>query len=117
MSAKWIPSTKAQVITHRGYSVAHITTVAPDPTVTLTQTLTQTTSTVKAGTIAQGQAFSAVYTANEGYVLPANITVTVGGNALTAGTDYTWSQATGVLGIYSTAVTGAVEVTIVSTAE
>lgn len=97
-------------------AVTNITTAAPAETVALTQTLTQTVSTVKVATIARGEAFSAVYTANEGYELPDSITVTAGGNALVEDTDYTWNSTTGVLGINSTAVTGAVVVTITSTA-
>jgi len=47
--------------------------------------------------------FSAVSVA---YVLPGTISVTIGGNAATAGTDYTWTQGTGVLSIEAAKQTG-----------
>ena len=47
--------------------------------------------------------FSAVRVA---YVLPGTISVTIGGNAATAGTDYTWTQGTGVLSIAAAKQTG-----------
>lgn len=60
-----------------------------------------------------GSAAGLSYTisANEGYVLPAGITLTMGGSAMTKGTDYTWDQSTGALSI-SKVITGNIALTI-----
>ena len=49
--------------------------------------------------------------ANDGYVLPASITLTMGGSAMTNGTDYSWNQSTGALSI-SKVITGNIALTI-----
>ena len=49
--------------------------------------------------------------ANDGYVLPAGITLTMGGSAMTQSTDYTWNQSTGALSI-SKVITGNIALTI-----
>jgi len=98
-------------------AVANINTAAPAQTYGLTQTLSNVTSNVGEATVIANYAFTAKYTAGAGYTLPENVTVSVGGNALTADTDYTWSQATGVLTINSTAITGAVAITVTGAAE
>ncbi|MBR1786060.1 MAG: InlB B-repeat-containing protein [Paludibacteraceae bacterium] len=56
--------------------------------------------------------FSAVFAATSPKILPAAITVTIGGTEKTAGTDYTWNQSTGTLTIASAKITGAIAVTI-----
>ena len=60
-----------------------------------------------------GSAAGLSYTisANDGYVLPANITLTMGGSAMSKGTDYTWNQSTGALSI-SKVITGNIALTI-----
>lgn len=44
------------------------------------------------------------------YMLPADITVTVGGTALTAGTDYTYNAETGELTVFAKKITGALHI-------
>ena len=78
----------------------------------LTQTLSNVTSSVGVSTISNAKAFTAVYTAAANYTLPDTVTVTVGGNALTVGTDYTWTKATGTLVINADKITGAVVITV-----
>gem|GEM_PF-2346248 len=56
--------------------------------------------------------YSAVFAATSPKILPAAITVTIGGTEKTAGTDYTWNQSTGTLTIASAKITGAIAVTI-----
>ena len=46
-----------------------------------------------------GTTYTATFTPNSGYRLPSNITVKMGRDTLTQGTDYTWSTTTGVLSI------------------
>lgn len=98
-------------------AVSNISTTTPDPKYTLTQTLTNVTSNVAQGDVIGNYAFTATYAAADGYSLPASVSVTAGGNALTSGTDYTWTQATGVLVINSTAITGAVVITVTGVAD
>ena len=98
-------------------SVSAISSTLPSPKYTLTQTLTNVTSNVAEGDVIGGYAFTATYTAADNYDLPSTITVAVGGNTLTAGTDYTWTQGTGVLVINSTAITGNVTVTVAGVAQ
>ena len=50
--------------------------------------------------------YTATLTAGDGYLLPATITVTVGGTALTAGTGYTYDSASGKLTIPPSSITG-----------
>ena len=56
--------------------------------------------------------FSAIFAATNSKVLPATITVTIGGSAQTAGTDYTWDQSSGTLSISSAKITGTIAITI-----
>ena len=60
--------------------------------------------------------FSAVFEATNSKILPAAITVQIGGVTKTAGTDYTWDQSTGALSIASAKITGAISITITGTA-
>ena len=48
---------------------------------------------------------------SSGYALPTSISVTMGGNALTAGTDYTYNSSTGAFQITAT-ITGAIVITV-----
>ena len=58
-----------------------------------------------------GQAFTVTLTADSGYGLPAAVTVTVGGKAATAGTDYTYTQSNGKIEFTAAQVTGAITIT------
>ncbi|MCD8215835.1 MAG: hypothetical protein LUC97_09380, partial [Clostridiales bacterium] len=75
----------------------------------VTNSLTNITSSNTATTINYGESYSATLTAASGYDLPDSITVTVGGTELTAGTDYTYDSSTGALSISS--VTGDIVIT------
>ena len=60
-------------------------------------------------------AYDATYTANTGYYLPSDITVTIGGATKTKGTDYTWTVTdgtSGALAILTDKIDGNVVVTI-----
>ena len=92
--------------------VDEIASATPATKYTLTQTMSNVTSNVAEGDVIGNYAFTATYAAADGYTLPATVTVAVGGNTLTAGTDYTWTQGTGVLVINSTAITGNVTITV-----
>lgn len=59
--------------------------------------------------------YTATLTAAEGYSLPASITVTVGDNTLTAGTDYTYDQTSGGLTIPKEKTTGNITIQAVLT--
>ena len=60
-----------------------------------------------ATTVCANSDFSVTFnTASAAYVLPDAISVTIGGNTATAGTDYTWTKATGVLTIAAAKQTG-----------
>ena len=58
-----------------------------------------------------GSDFTYTIAADDNYVLPATITVTMGGEALTANTDYTWDSGNGELAI-SKIITGNLVITI-----
>ena len=51
------------------------------------------------------------FTASSGYILPTNITVTMGGAALTKGTGYTYDSSTGAFNLAAT-ITGNVVITV-----
>ena len=60
-------------------------------------------------------AYDATYTANAGYYLPSDVTVTIGGVTKTKGTDYTWTVTdgtSGTLSILTDKIDGNVVVTI-----
>ncbi|MBO5960306.1 MAG: T9SS type A sorting domain-containing protein [Paludibacteraceae bacterium] len=81
----------------------------------VTHTLSNVTATAGAtGAEAaqEGTAYSATFEANEGYVLPDAINVTIGGTTQTAGTGYTWNPETGSLNIPANKVTGNIVITI-----
>jgi hypothetical protein len=78
--------------------------------------LTNCTSNVAPGGVPTDSNFNATITADEGYELPVAITVTIGGKAATASTDYTWTSSSGTLTITSAKLTGDVDVTVAATA-
>lgn len=82
-------------------------------TVTMTSTLTNVTHTSGATSGIGGSDYTAVFTANTGYSMP-NPTVTIGGNAATSGTDYTWSVdgAVGTITIPANKINGNIAITL-----
>lgn len=58
-----------------------------------------------------GSTFTAVFSANTGYSMPTPV-VTIGGNAATSGTDYTWTEGTGTLTIAKEKITGNIDITL-----
>lgn len=57
--------------------------------------------------------YSAVFAVSTvAYELPANITVTIGGEAATADDDYTWNNSTGALSLASAKITGTIAISI-----
>ena len=97
-------------------AASSFTTLAPPATYDVTFTLTNVvySSGDNQGTDAatEGVAFSTVFAANSGYVLPSTITVTIGGSPATVGTGYTWNASTGAFQVPAAQVTGAIEITI-----
>lgn len=59
-----------------------------------------------------GTDYSVTVAAADGYILPAAITVSIGGDTKTQGTEYTWNPATGVVTIGGSYITGAIVITI-----
>ena len=86
-------------------------------TVTMTPTLTNVTHTSGATSGIGGSNYTAVFTANTGYSMP-NPTVTIGGNAATIVTDYTWSVegAVGTITIPANKINGNIVITLNSAA-
>lgn len=87
------------------------------PAYNVTHTLSHvTTSSGATGAKAavNGVAYVATFTADAGYALPSDVTVTVGGATKTKGTHYTWSVSAGVgtLTVLAANVTGAIVVSI-----
>ena len=97
-------------------AASSFTTLAPPATYDVTFTLTNVvySSGDNQGTDAatEGVAFSTVFAASSGYVLPSTITVTIGGSPATVGTGYTWNASTGAFQVPAAQVTGAIEITI-----
>ena len=85
--------------------------------VTMTPTLTNVTHTSGATSSIGGSDYTAVFTANTGYSMP-NPTVTIGGNAATIVTDYTWSVegAVGTITIPANKINGNIDITLNSAA-
>ena len=85
--------------------------------VTMTPTLTNVTHTSGATSSIGGSDYTAVFTANTGYSMP-NPTVTIGGNAATIVTDYTWSVegAVGTITIPVNKINGNIVITLNSAA-
>lgn len=84
------------------------TTPAYDVTYALSNILSSNTAPYVAKDTAYTTTLS-VTDANQ-YMLPADITVTVGGTALTAGTDYTYNAETGELTVFAKKITGALHI-------
>lgn len=87
--------------------------------VTITPTnVTKETGAIGAGAAIHGKAYTATFTANTGYTLPSDVTVTIGGTPATKGTEYTWSVSddTGTLTVKAEQVTGDIVVTVTGTA-
>ena len=59
-----------------------------------------------------GTNYTAVFAASSGYTLPTSITVTIGGNSTTAGTEYTWTKGTGTVVVNGAYITGNVVITV-----
>lgn len=89
------------------------------PKYTVTHTLSNVTATsgaTGANAATKGTAYNAVFAASSGYNLPAEITVTIGGDAATVVTDYTWNSETGAFQVPAAKVTGAIVVTVTGVA-
>ncbi|MBR4704261.1 MAG: InlB B-repeat-containing protein [Paludibacteraceae bacterium] len=79
---------------------------------TVTHTLSNVTKSSGATSVKEGNNYTATYAGAGGYALPSTITVTIGGSPATAGTDYTWTQGTGVVSIPGNKVTGNIVITV-----
>ncbi|MBQ6791023.1 MAG: InlB B-repeat-containing protein [Paludibacteraceae bacterium] len=79
---------------------------------TVTHTLSNVTKSAGETSVKEGNNYTATYEAAIGYELPATISVTIGGTPATAGTDYTWTQGTGVISIPGNKVTGNIVITV-----
>lgn len=84
----------------------------------VTDNLSHITKTSGEATAYELTKYEAVYEAESAsYSMPENITVTIGGEAATVNTDYTWDYTTGKLTIFAAKVTGAIAVTIAGEGE
>lgn len=103
------------------YGTVRLGTITPDylgvpkQGVGIVETLTKCTSTNKDRIVSKEDNLSITYTADDGYELPAEIVVKIGGTTATVSTDYTWSDATGKLAIAKAKLTGDLDITIVAT--
>ena len=101
-----------------GTADATVTCTFAIQTYTVTHTLTGATATSGAtgdDAATYGTGYSAVFKANDGYVLPSAITVSIGGEEKTVVTDYTWNAATGTVTIPAAKVTGDIVITVTAT--
>lgn len=69
------------------------------------------------GVYEKNGAVTFTYTADDGYDLPASVTVKVGGATKTGGTDYTWTVGTGKLAFAANKLSADAEITVVATAK
>ncbi len=83
---------------------------------TVTHTLSNVTKSAGATSVKEGNNYTATYAVAGDYALPSTITVTIGGSPATAGTDYTWTQGTGVVSIPGNKVTGNIVITVTGVA-
>ena len=83
---------------------------------TVTHTMSNVTKSAGATSVKEGNNYTATYAGAGGYALPSTITVTIGGSPATAGTDYTWTQGTGVVSIPGNKVTGNIVITVTGVA-
>ncbi len=74
--------------------------------------VTKSSGSAGANAATESVEYTAVFAAAENYILPATITVTIGGESATAGSDYTWSQRTGTVTIPGSNVTGNIAISI-----
>ncbi|MEQ2457543.1 glycoside hydrolase family 3 C-terminal domain-containing protein, partial [Flavonifractor hominis] len=88
---------------------------APVETYAVTYALTNLTAEGAPAQVEEGQPLNVTLAAEEGYTLPATVTVTMAGETLTAGEGYTYDSETGALSI--AAVTGDVVITAAGEAE
>lgn len=87
--------------------------IEPQAVYTITNTLTNMTTDnyLNYRLQSSNSDYTANLTAANGYTLPDSITVTVGGNTLRAGTDYTYDSTTGALTVNYSAINGNIEIT------
>ena len=85
-------------------------------TVSADYTLSNVTKSTGATSGIGGSDFTATFSANTDYSLPSTVTVTIGGNAATSGTDYTWTVGTGTLTIPANKINGDIDITVNSVA-
>lgn len=64
-------------------------------------------------TATEGVNYTAKITANNGYVLPSDITVQAGSKSLTPNTDYEYDSSTGDITIFGSAITGDITITAI----
>lgn len=83
---------------------------------TVTHTLSNVTKSAGATSVKEGNNYTATYAVAGDYALPSTIAVTIGGSPATAGTDYTWTQGTGVVSIPGNKVTGNIVITVTGVA-
>ncbi len=90
------------------YGIQYVSTYA------VTITPTNVTKATGDGTAIKGKAYTATFTANTGYALPDDATVTIGGVEQTKGTGYTWtiSAGTATLTVPAAKVTGAISIAV-----
>lgn len=84
---------------------------SPRPDVNVAIALTHLTTDFTEPTAKQGVELTMTLTPDAYYQLPETVSVTVGGTALTAGTDYTYDSSSGVLTILAASVSGDVSIT------
>ena len=93
------------------YGIQYVSTYA----VSITPTnVTKATGDTGAGAAIKGKAYTATFTANMGYTLPSDVTVSIGGTPQTKGSGYTWtiSGSTATLTVPAAKVTGAIAVIV-----
>lgn len=83
---------------------------------TVTHTMSNVTKSAGATSVKEGNNYTATYAVAGDYALPSTIAVTIGGSPATAGTDYTWTQGTGVVSIPGNKVTGNIVITVTGVA-
>ena len=94
------------------YGIQYVSTYA------VSITTTNVTKATGEATAIKGKAYEATFTANTGYTLPSDVTVTIGGASCTKGTEYTWSvsSGTGTLTVKAANVTGNIVVSVAGVA-
>ena len=120
-------STAAYTYAFDHWSVANEATITSAQTITATftatpndYTVTHTLTNVTTSsdeTATYGTDYTATFSASSGYELPDDVTVTIGGDDATSGTEYTWNASTGALTIDGDYILGDIVVTIVGESE